>query len=191
MVNTASIMNLLGVSRIDIATVVAVLFIPQIIAFSPRYAVTYTHSKGVLKYINMQTKKFGDVVEYKIGATPPGSVLPAPTGAKCLKLNPKLLPRGELPGRIKPQFLPNQHSIDIKYPGMRVVHVDPLVIVIERFLNDDQCDRLLKLHEVRDPAPSLTFGGAFTASERTSTTWHLYYSEVEELLGKASSLLRL
>ncbi len=137
----------------------------------------------------IRMKKGGDVEEYKIGPTPSGSVLPAPTGAKCVRLSPKLLPRGELPSRIKSQLLPN-HGINLEYPGMRVLHVDPLVIGIEKFLTGEQCDRLLSLHQLRDPAPSMTFGGTFTAAERTSTTWHLYYSEVEELLAKACNVLR-
>ena len=171
-----------------VSNLIAIMLLPSLInGFAPSANFQALRKNTCVK---LRMKKGADVEEYSIGPTPQGSVLPAPTGAKCLKLNPKLLPRGELPSRIKPQFLPNRHGIDLGYPGMRVIHVDPLVIIIEKFLTEDQCNTLLALHQLRDPAPSMTFGGAFTAAERTSTTWHLYYSEVQELLTKASAVLR-
>ncbi len=175
--------------------ILSLLFPLTVVAFSPSRFPSFVHHP-MMKRVKIcdaskiHMKKGVDVEEYKIGSTPAGSVLPAPTGEKCLRLNPKLLPRGELPSRIGARYFPNPHGVDLGYPGMRVIHVDPLVITIEKFLTSDQCDRLLSLHQVRDPAPSMTFGGAFTAAERTSTTWHLYYSEVEELLKKACAVLR-
>ena len=183
----------LSITRLKSWVILSMLFPLTVMAFSPLQcsSVTQHHLMKRSKICSkFQMKKGADVEEYKIGATPAGSVLPAPTGEKCLRLNSKLLPRGDLPSRIGARYFPNPHGIDLGYPGMRVIHVDPLIIVIEKFLTSDQCDRLLALHQVRDPAPSLTFGGAFTAAERTSTTWHLYYSEVEELLKKACAVLR-
>ena len=47
-----------------------------------------------------------------------------------------------------------------RFPGLRILHVDPLVISVERFFTSEECDELLSLQELRDSTPaSLTFGG--------------------------------
>jgi hypothetical protein len=69
--------------------------------------------------------------------------------------------------------LPFFHSVDIEFPGLQVLHLDPPVFVVDKFLTPRECDELLQLSEKPDQTlevASPTFGGAF-ASGRTSTTW--------------------
>ena len=84
------------------------------------------------------------------------------------------------------------------FPDFRVLHVDPLVLAVEDFFTDEECDRYVKMSE----APSSKNGPQMTRSktvgkdalakaQRTSTTWFHHYKEVPELMAKASRLLGL
>ena len=98
------------------------------------------------------------------------------------------------------------HDVDLEYPGLRLVHLDPPVFVIEDFLSAEECDRFTALaaadddeeKEEEEGCPvamkvgSPTFGqlGALNAA-RTSTTWFLRYDAVREFVERNAALLKL
>jgi hypothetical protein len=104
-------------------------------------------------------------------------------------------------------------SVDIKidisklppFEKLRVLHVDPLVLVVDDFFTQDECDRYIdmslsppKSSDTAAPqAESLrtrskTVGeDAAAKSQRTSTTWFHYYKNVPELMAKATRLVGL
>ena len=81
-------------------------------------------------------------------------------------------------------------GLDMEYPGLRVVHLDPLVCVIDDFLTPAECQAHIALSESESTlhfAQSGTFGGETKA--RTSTTWFARYQDCPYLVSKASALL--
>ena len=85
-----------------------------------------------------------------------------------------------------------------QFSEFRVLHVDPLVLAVDDFFTDEECDRYVKLSDNKDEdAPafetrSKTVGkDRLAKSQRTSTTWFHHYRSVPELMSKASRLLGL
>jgi 2OG-Fe(II) oxygenase superfamily len=80
------------------------------------------------------------------------------------------------------------------FSQFRVLHVDPLVLAIDGFMTMEECDayvdRSLRHDAMHARSPTV---GKDTAAQaqRTSTTWYHYYSNVPELMAKASRLLGL
>lgn len=85
------------------------------------------------------------------------------------------------------------------FEKFKILHVDPLVVGVEDFFTDDECDRYIAMS---DAAPtnidsplqsrSKTVGKDINAqSQRTSTTWFHHYKAVPELMAKASRLFGL
>jgi hypothetical protein len=93
-----------------------------------------------------------------------------------------------------PEFLP----IDKLPPfeKFKVLHVDPLVISVEDFFTDEECDRYVAVSEnppknFDSPlqSRSKTVGkDSMAESQRTSTTWFHHYKGVPELISKAARL---
>jgi len=86
------------------------------------------------------------------------------------------------------------------FSKMRVLHIDPLVVAIDDFFTDDECDRYVAMSTAptnnKNDSPfqtnSMTVGkDALAKSQRTSTTWFHHYKSVPELMAKASRLLGL
>jgi len=83
----------------------------------------------------------------------------------------------------------------------RVLHVDPMVLAVDDFFTDEECDRYIELSTTAntkssDTAPqrvrSKTVGkDELAKAQRTSTTWFHYFKVVPELMAKASRLLGL
>jgi hypothetical protein len=87
-----------------------------------------------------------------------------------------------------------------QFSEFRVLHVDPLVLAIDDFFTDEECDRYVAMSSnpttEEDDSPyetrSKTVGKDKNAkSQRTSTTWFHNYKNVPELISKASRLLGL
>ena len=85
------------------------------------------------------------------------------------------------------------------FTDFHVLHVDPLVISIDKFFTDEDCDRYVAMSESpskSSSAPEMTRSktvgkDANSKAQRTSTTWFHHYKEVPELMSKASRLLGL
>jgi prolyl 4-hydroxylase len=86
------------------------------------------------------------------------------------------------------------------FSNVRALHIDPLVLTVQDFLTDQECDRYIAMSSSyssttnKDVIQSRSRTvGKDTASQaqRTSTTWFHKYKNVPELMAKASRLLGL
>jgi hypothetical protein len=92
------------------------------------------------------------------------------------------------------------------FTKFRVLHTDPMVLAIDDFLTQEECDRCIQVSldaesnkstEENTLSPlligkSLTVGkDSRSQAQRTSTTWFHYYEGMPELMCKASRLLGL
>ena len=111
-----------------------------------------------------------------------GEEIPAP-GVEVAKLKNKVL---------KDVPLEYFQAVNLSYPGLRLVHCDPPVFVVDNFLSSEECDRLIELSEQEDLAmevASPTFAGGLSTETRTSTTWFLKYKAVPEMVERTQALL--
>ncbi|CAM9612529.1 unnamed protein product [Choristocarpus tenellus] len=113
--------------------------------------------------------------------------------------------------REKHGFLDFDASADT-FPGMRLLHADPVVLEIENFFTNEECDNYIAMsvdpdaprtrkargnvkEKIDDNLRPTVVGSATINSQtqfqqqRTSTTWFHHYAAVPELLAKASTLL--
>jgi hypothetical protein len=85
------------------------------------------------------------------------------------------------------------------FTDFHVLHVDPLVISVDNFFTDEECDRYMAMSlapSKSSSAPEMTRSktvgkDANAKAQRTSTTWFHHFKEVPELMSKASRLLGL
>lgn len=89
------------------------------------------------------------------------------------------------------------------FEKINVLHLDPLVITVDDFFTEDECDRYVEMSLAPNKGGnqkamdsfktrSKTVGkDANAKSQRTSTTWFHHYRNVPELMVKASRLLGL
>lgn len=86
------------------------------------------------------------------------------------------------------------------FTEFHVLHMDPLVIGIDNFFTDEECDRYvnMSLAPSKDSASapemtrSKTVGkDANAKAQRTSTTWFHHFKDVPELISKAARLIGL
>jgi len=89
------------------------------------------------------------------------------------------------------------------FSNFRVLHLDPMVLVIDDFFSSEECDRYVDLcatetiEKSGDDAKSLmvqskTVGkDSVSKAQRTSTTWFHHFKSVPELMSKASRLMGL
>ena len=82
------------------------------------------------------------------------------------------------------------------FSGIRILHTDPLVLAVDEFFTDAECDRYIEMSAQKKgdvmESRSPTVGKDATAkAQRTSTTWYHHYRNVPELMSKASRLLGL
>jgi 2OG-Fe(II) oxygenase superfamily len=80
--------------------------------------------------------------------------------------------------------------------GIRVLHVDPMVLALDDFFTSSECDRYIEASTSQSPtvlkSRSPTVGkDAAAKAQRTSTTFYHPYQQVPELMSKASRLLGL
>lgn len=90
---------------------------------------------------------------------------------------------------------------DKLFPGMRLLHADPVVFEVEDFFTPEECDAYVAMSTDKQSGrrkggfKSMELQSATTSSEsefqqqRTSTTWFHHYASAPELLAKASALL--
>ena len=100
----------------------------------------------------------------------------------------------------KESVVPSQVNVGNIPPfeNFRVLHVDPLVIVIENFFTDEECDKYIALSKpdaASDDGGTVVMTRSKTVgkdknalSQRTSTTWFHEYRTVPELMAKSARL---
>ena len=87
------------------------------------------------------------------------------------------------------------HPIDLDFPGLKVLHLDPPIFRVEGLLSEAECKDLIELTDTGRcfelPRASNT-DGAGAASRRTSTTWYGRFREAaaRPLVDRASKLFR-
>ena len=136
--------------------------------------------------------------EYAIGGEREVSLLfPLPARRDAVRPHKKFVAKGGVAaGKAPPEAfglsVPELAHAAPALPGLRVQHLDPLVLTVDGFFTDAECDAYAARRH--DPvashqlAQSATFSAA-TASARTSTTWFLRYQDACPLLARASALL--
>ena len=130
---------------------------------------------------------------YALGGDHGTSLFPVPAGAAAVRPHKKFKPRGcsaqKVPAGAFGTTLP---TLAAEHTGLRVLHLDPPVLVVDDFLTAEECDAYVALrHEAgatHELAQSATFATA-TASARTSTTWFVQYQRAAALLARAANLL--
>lgn len=90
---------------------------------------------------------------------------------------------------------------DKLFPGIRLLHADPVVFEVEDFFTPEECDTYVAMSTEAQSGrrkggfKSMELRSATTNSQshfqqqRTSTTWFHHYATAPELLAKASALL--
>jgi hypothetical protein len=104
---------------------------------------------------------------------------------------------GELP--FSEMFLshrPSSLSLESlpSFSGIKVLHVDPLILSIPNFFTTKECERYVSMSSetnescIKSRSPTV---GKASAAQRTSTTYYHQYKNAPEFLAKASRLLGL
>ena len=95
-----------------------------------------------------------------------------------------------------------QHALDKipSFSGVRVLHIDPLVLNIDNFFTSEECDHYIEMSlsasnrkrgDVMESRSPTVGKDAAAKAQRTSTTWYHHYKNVPEFIAKASRLLGL
>lgn len=127
---------------------------------------------------------------YAIGDRETAGIFPPPTRRDCVRPLKKHLPEGAPVSKAPPdwaeRWLP---SLDTGRKGLRLLHLDPPVLVLDDFLSQRECAELVALTSTEQAfeVQSATFS-ALTASARTSTTWYTAHGAVPTLVGRAVEL---
>lgn len=101
---------------------------------------------------------------------------PLPQRRDAVHVHKKHMPKGASPAKVSPDDLPD--GLNAGYPGLRVLHLDPFVAVVDNFFTSEECDAYLALSE-NERAYQLDQSATFsknTASGRTSTTYGLCHA---------------
>ena len=118
-------------------------------------------------------------------------IFPLPAERAAVKAAKKFRGKGAPAAKAPPGALETVlPGLDRSYPGLRVHHLDPLVLVADGFLSDDECDAYRALaggESAHELSQSATFS-SLTASGRTSTTWYVTYAAAHPLLARAAAL---
>ena len=85
------------------------------------------------------------------------------------------------------------------FEKFKILHVDPLLVSVEDFFTDEECDRYVAMSQAPPKnfdsplqSRSKTVGkDANAESQRTSTTWYHHYKGVPELMAKSARLFGL
>lgn len=118
-------------------------------------------------------------------------IFPLPAQRDAIQVHKKYRGSGCSPAKAPPGLVPP--LVDINYPGLKLVHLDPPVFVVDDFFSSDECDTYRALcddgENTHQLAQSATFSSV-TSGARTSTTWFARYQAVPFLLARAAALLQ-
>ena len=123
-----------------------------------------------------------------VGSSELDSLLASATGGKSPVVD--VAPSTTLPTKLPLDLLP-------PFERVRVLHTDPLVVSIDDFFTNEECDCYVAMSSSSNKrdvmqSRSPTVGkDAAAKAQRTSTTWYHHFRNVPELMAKASRLLGL
>ena len=107
-------------------------------------------------------------------------MFPLPERRDAIQAHKKFGDKGVSPSKLAPGALDAYSpNLDLAFPGLRVLHLDPPVLTVDGFFSEAECDAYRALEHATETgdahmlAQSATFSGASDA--RTSTTWFLRY----------------
>ena len=84
---------------------------------------------------------------------------------------------------------PIYNGVHPQYPGLRVVNVTPPIFCVDHFLNDYECDFLIKhAQDSFGPAPVVGKGAGEVSPSRTSSTCYLAREDLPDIMRKVSCL---
>ena len=89
----------------------------------------------------------------------------------------------------QPHLVPTYNGVNPNYPGLRMLHSNPPIFVVDNFLTDYECDFLI--HHSADsmaPAPVVGKGAGEISPSRTSSTCYLAREDLPDYLRKVSAL---
>ena len=103
-------------------------------------------------------------------------MFPLPERRDAIQAHKKFGDKGVSPSKLAPGALDAYSpNLDLAFPGLRVLHLDPPVLTVDGFFSEAECDAYRALEHATETgdahmlAQSATFSGASDA--RTSTTW--------------------
>lgn len=108
-------------------------------------------------------------------------------GVRPLKKHlPEGAPASKAPAGWAARWLPD---LDLARKGLRILHLDPPVVVLDDFFSADECAEMIALTQTDRvfEVQSATFS-ALTASARTSTTWYAAHGSVPTFVGRTVEL---
>lgn len=117
-------------------------------------------------------------------------IFPPPDRRDAVRTHKKHMPEGapvsKAPADWATRWIP---TLDLARKGLRLLHLDPPVLVVDDFFSKAECEALVALTETDDAyeVASATFS-ALTASARTSTTWYTRHALVPAFVGRAAEL---
>ena len=144
-------------------------------------------STAIERLVSDGKKKKNSFEEYTIN-TPNeylSPIFPLPAQRASIRLHKKHAGKGVAVSKAPADALPP--NLCTGYPGLKLLHLDPLVLSVDNFFTADECDAYLALREhecSHKLEQSATFSAA-TNSARTSTTWFVRYQEATALLARA------
>jgi len=81
------------------------------------------------------------------------------------------------------------NGVNQNYPGLRQIHYDPPIFVVDDFLNEKETDFLIEAASNSfTPAPVVGVGNGVISETRTSSTCYLAKEEVPDLTRKVAAL---
>jgi prolyl 4-hydroxylase len=117
-------------------------------------------------------------------------IFPPPDRRDAVRTHKKHMPEGapvsKAPDDWASRWMP---GLDLTRKGLRLLHLDPPVLVVDDFFSKEECEALVALTETEDAfeVESATFS-TLTASARTSTTWYTRHTVVPTFVGRAAEL---
>eukprot|EP01039_Chlorochromonas_danica_P005435 gene5435-5980_t len=83
------------------------------------------------------------------------------------------------------------NSINLQYPGIKVISYDPPVLQIDPFFSKELCESYVAMAERKGKQIASQTFSSLTSTARTSTTWYLYYNDVKDFIERAYNLTRV
>lgn len=168
--------------------------LPTLSSWSITHHTTASNSRTTTVSMGAKNKK-SSFVPYEINHGETSLIFPLPDHREATGVHKKHYPDGcpasktAKTGELK-DIVPN---LDVNYPGLRVLHLDPPVLIVENFFSSAECDDYMALRDggpehVHELAQSATFS-SITSNSRTSTTWFVAYQSTPLLLARAAALL--
>ncbi|KAL1528167.1 hypothetical protein AB1Y20_009528 [Prymnesium parvum] len=141
--------------------------------------------------ISMGSKGKSSFAAYTISGK--GSdIFPLPAHRAAIQVHKKHKGAGCPPSKAPAEHVPPLLRGRLDARGLRVLHLDPPVWIVDGFFSAEECESYRALAEDAQRALRLEQSATFsasTATARTSATWFIRYQDAPQLLARAAALL--